>query len=112
VEIVNFGLVIRPGLIGAIGKYRAQTVNRQALPGAHLVRMYLVTASDLLDRPVATQRLKGNLGFETSRKSAPFRHICIPPQRAEYTLTYCPIFWDHLSHTRWIHISSATPELM
>jgi hypothetical protein len=46
---------------------------------------------DLLDRSVTTQRLKRDLRLEISRELASFRHLCIPPQGAEYTLTHCPI---------------------
>ena len=48
-------IVVHPGLVGAVGKHRPQTVHRLALPGAHLIRMNLMLASDLLDRLVAPQ---------------------------------------------------------
>jgi hypothetical protein len=35
---------------------------------------------NLLDREIATQGLKSNLCFEVRRKSASFRHVCIPIQ--------------------------------
>jgi hypothetical protein len=38
-----------------------------ALPGAHLVRMHLLATSYSLGRPVASKRLKRNLGLEFRR---------------------------------------------
>ena len=50
--------MILTGTFRAVGKHLAQTVNRLALPGAHLVRMHFVPDRDLLDRLVSTQRIK------------------------------------------------------
>ena len=71
--------MVDAGLVGAVGKYRAQTVHRLAFPCAHLVRMHLVLRRDLLDRPVAAQRVQRYPGLEISRKPASFRHLRIPP---------------------------------
>ena len=44
--------------LDAVRKYIAKTIDRLALPCAHLVRMNLVLRGDLLQRPVAAKRLK------------------------------------------------------
>ena len=54
--------------------------------------MHLVTGCDLLDRFVATERLKRNLSLEIRREPAPFRHICIPPQRVGIHLKHLSDF--------------------
>tara|TARA_B100000959_G_scaffold73841_1_gene78483 strand:- start:478 stop:729 length:252 start_codon:yes stop_codon:yes gene_type:complete len=82
--MVDFRLVIAPYLVGAVRKYRAQTIHGLALPRAHLVRMHLAMNHNLLERLVAETRIKRHLGFESSRKTAAFRHLHIPPHRAEY----------------------------
>ena len=48
----------RPDPLDAVRKYIAKTIDRLALPCAHLVRMNLVLRGDLLQRPVAAKRLK------------------------------------------------------
>ena len=63
-EIVYLTLVVRAGLVGAIGKYRIQAIHRLAFPRAHLVGMHLVTRGDLLDRLVAAQRFQRYAGLE------------------------------------------------
>ncbi len=60
-KIVDSGLVICTGPVGAIGKYRSQTIHRLTLPGAHLICMNLVPGGDFLDRLVTTKRLKRDL---------------------------------------------------
>ena len=42
VQLVDLRFTIHDSLLGAIGKHRAQTIQRLTLPGAHLVRMHLV----------------------------------------------------------------------
>ena len=68
-QIVDLVIVIHTRPVVATGKYRAQTIHRLAFPTAHLIRMHLVTPRDLLDRPVATKRLKRNLGLEIRRET-------------------------------------------
>ena len=46
--------------LDAVREHLAKTVDRLALPCAHLVRMNLVLRGDLLKRPVATKRLQRN----------------------------------------------------
>jgi hypothetical protein len=63
--------------------------------------MHLVPGRDLLDRLVATQRLKRNLGLEIRREPDVNRRRFVIAvfllKGAEYTLNHCPISWDHLS---------------
>ena len=47
--------------LAPVRKHLAKTINRLALPCAHLVRMNMVLRGDLLKRPVATKRLKRDL---------------------------------------------------
>ena len=95
-EVMDLIIVVHAGLVGAIGKHRTQTVHHLALPGTHLVWMHLVSGRNLLDRLVATQRLKRNLGLEIGCKPSSCRHLVFLHQMVEYTLNNCPIFWDHL----------------
>jgi len=63
--------------------------------------MHLVPGCDLLNRPVAPQRLKRNLRLEIRRKPSSCRHLLVIAvfllQPVEYTLNPCPIFRDHLT---------------
>ena len=109
-EIVDLTLVVHPGLVGTIRKYRAQAVHRLALPHAHLVWMNLVPGRDrrdndsldlfpillTLDRPVAPQRFQRHLRLEARREPASCRHLVSLRQSVEYTLATCPIFRDQL----------------
>ena len=67
-------------LVDANGKYRTQAVLRLPLRRAHLVWMHLLPGRGLLDRLVASWRLKRNPGLEIHRELASFRHGCIPPK--------------------------------
>ena len=97
--------MIPASAVGAVRKHFAQTGHRLALPGAHLVRMYLVLGRDLLDRLVAPQRFQRHPGLEFRRKPASIRHLVFLRYPVEYTLAPCPIFWDHLTVT----VSPASP---
>ena len=46
---------------------------------------------------VAPQRFKRHTGFKICREPASDRHFVFLRQLVEYTLTPCPISWDHLS---------------
>jgi len=83
-------------LVGAFGKYPCQPIHGPTLPSAHLVQKHLAISRNLLDRLVAMKRIKRDLGFENNRETAPVRRLHIPPQGAEYTFTYCPIFREYL----------------
>ncbi len=96
-EFLDLGLVAGPRPIHAVRKHLAQAIYRLALPGAHLVRMHFVLGRNLLDRPVAPQRFQRHPGLEVRRKPAPCRHLVFLRYPVEYTLTACPIFWDHLT---------------
>jgi hypothetical protein len=54
------------------------TLQSLPLPGANLVGIKLMTAGDLMDRPVTPQSLKRYFRLESGRKQASFGHICIP----------------------------------
>ena len=89
--------------LAPVRKHFAKTIDRLALPCAHLVRMNLVLRGDLLKRPVATKRLKRDLRLQPPRKTCVSCSSRIPPQSGEYTLNACPIFRGHLN-TLWIPI--------
>ncbi len=72
------------------------TIHGLALPSAHLVRLNLAMSRNLLDGLVATKRAKRDLGVESSRETASFRHLHTPSQRAEYISAYCPFSGSHL----------------
>ena len=61
--------------LAATGKHIGHAVDRLTLPGAHLVRMRLIPCCDLLDRLVATRRLKRDLRFELICELPAFRHL-------------------------------------
>ena len=73
VKVADLGFMVPAGV--TVRKHRAQTIQRLALPAAHLVRMHLVPGRDLLDRLVAPQRIKRHAGLELSRKSSSCRHL-------------------------------------
>ena len=100
VKVADLRFMVPAGAVGAVRKHSAQTLNRLALPRAHLVRMHLVLGRDLLDRPVAPQRLQRHSGLEIRREPAPCRHLVSLRYPAEYTLASCPIFWDQLTVPR------------
>jgi hypothetical protein len=81
IEAVDLRPVVHAVLVDTIGKYRTQAVHRLPLPSAHLFSMHLVPGRYLLDRFVATQRLKRNPGLEIRCEPASFHHRCVPPQR-------------------------------
>ena len=54
-----------------------------------------------LDRPVTPQRFQRHLRLEVGRKPASCRHLVFLRYPVEYTLTACPIFWDHLIPRGW-----------
>ena len=95
-KITEFGFMVPAGTLGAVRKHLSKAANRLTFPRAYLVRMHLVRGRDLLHRPVAPLRFQRHPGLEISREPASFRHLHIPPQGAEYTLTHCPVFWGHL----------------
>ena len=86
--------------LDAVREHLAKTVDRLALPCAHLVRMNLVLRGDLLKRPVATKRLPAQSAPSTPLKTCVSYSSRIPPQSGEYTLTNCTILWDHLNHQK------------
>ena len=99
-EIVDLIIVVHPAFVGAIGKHRTQTVHCLAFPRTYLVGVHFVPGRNLLDRLVATQRIKRNASLEIRRKPSSGRHIVFLHQMAEYTLNNCPVFWDHLIDRR------------
>ena len=50
-----------------------------------------------LNRFVAPQCFQRNAGLEIRRKSTSCRHPVFLRYPVEYTLTHCPISWDHLT---------------
>ncbi len=66
------GRAFRPA---ATRKHIGHALNRLTLPRADLVRVNLVPRGDLLDRLVATQRLKRDLGLKLVCKLPAFRHF-------------------------------------
>ena len=75
----------------------SKAIHRLALPSAHLVWMHFVLGRDLLDGPVASQRFQRHTGLESHCKPASCRYLVFLRYPGEYTLTNCPIFWDHLT---------------
>ena len=57
-QLLDLRFMVPAGTLGAVREHRAKPVQRLTLPRAHLIRMHLVSGRDLLDRPVAPQRLQ------------------------------------------------------
>ena len=77
--------------LAPVRKHFAKTINRLALPCAHLVRMNLVLRGDLLKRPVATKRLKRDLRLQLP-ENLRLLLIAYPSSVGELHLNTCPIF--------------------
>jgi len=88
--------MIPANTVDAVRKHLAKTVDRLALPAAHLVRMHFVLGCDLRDRLVAPERFQRHPGLEFRREPAPFRRLVFLRYSVEYTLATCPMFWDQL----------------
>jgi hypothetical protein len=97
VQIVDLTLMIRMGLVRAIGKYRAQPIHRMALPSATWFGCTLcrpaISWIVLSPRSAssATLALKSAVKCRRAVISVFLRYP------VEYTLTSCPISWDHLN---------------
>ena len=101
VKVADLRFMVPAGAVGTVRKHLAQTVHRLALPRAYLVWMHLVPGrvrreNDslnrflillTLDRLVATERLKRNLGLEIRREPTPSRHLVFLRYPVEYTLS-------------------------
>jgi len=57
--------------------------------------MSFVFGRNLLDRPIAPQNNQRNFCLEIGGKPASRRHLVSFRYPVEYTLTNCPIIWDH-----------------
>ena len=74
VKITDLALMVPTAALAPVRKHSAKTIDRLALPCAHLVRMNLVLRGDLLKRPVATKRLKRDLRLQLPGKPASLTH--------------------------------------